>query len=405
MLIAAHHRMIRSKPYLCEVEYLESTGGQYINTGIIGSSATKVEITAYTTNISTTMALFGARNTGNGNRPSYSIWRRAVQAGGERMRFDYNSASADSVVGGDWDASTVNTITKDNVSNYINGTLASTNTAHSFSLDIPFYLGTINGSGTPATYYFVGRIYSCKIWDANGNLVFDYIPVRKGTVGYLYDRISRKLFGNAGTGDFVLGPDVVPVEYIESTGTQFVNTGIVATNLDEFEIIASGDGTRRSLFGSRTSATDAFCIVQRGSAGLTDVYFSTGSDYTTYHVEASAGTAKLKITMSASLREIFNLDTQTSMARSTATMTQAFTTPDSCYLFGASGNPWATNKWVGKGYRFRHYRNGVLLQDFLPVRVGTEGAMMDVLTRRIYRNAGTGAFSYGNDLKYPIPAE
>lgn len=27
------------------------------------------------------------------------------------------------------------------------------------------------------------------------------------------------------------------------------------------------------------------------------------------------------------------------------------------------------------------------------------------LTRRIYRNAGTGAFTYGNDLKYPIPAE
>ena len=42
--------------------------------------------------------------------------------------------------------------------------------------------------------------------------------------------------------------------------------------------------------------------------------------------------------------------------------------------------------------------------DHLPVRVGTEGAMMDVLTRRIYRNQGTGAFGYGNDLKYPIPA-
>lgn len=26
------------------------------------------------------------------------------------------------------------------------------------------------------------------------------------------------------------------------------------------------------------------------------------------------------------------------------------------------------------------------------------------LTRRVYRNAGTGAFTYGNDLPYPIPA-
>ena len=45
------------------------------------------------------------------------------------------------------------------------------------------------------------RIYS------NGVLVRDFIPVRKGTVGYLYDRVSGKLFGNAGSGDFVLGQD------------------------------------------------------------------------------------------------------------------------------------------------------------------------------------------------------
>ena len=197
----------KALPYDAEVEYLATTGGQYINTSIIGSSATKVEITAYSTNTTDYMSLFGARNANNSNRPSYSIWQRSSVAGGMRMRFDYNSASSDSLAGGDWNASTVNTITKDNVSNYINGTLASTNTARSFSLDIPFYLGTINGSGTPATYYFVGRIYSCKIWDANGNLVFDGIPVRKGTVGYLYDRVSGKLFGNSGTGAFVIGPD------------------------------------------------------------------------------------------------------------------------------------------------------------------------------------------------------
>ena len=29
----------------------------------------------------------------------------------------------------------------------------------------------------------------------------------KDTVGYLYDRVSGSLFGNAGTGDFVVCPD------------------------------------------------------------------------------------------------------------------------------------------------------------------------------------------------------
>lgn len=52
------------------------------------------------------------------------------------------------------------------------------------------------------------RFYSFSATDVNsGESVIDLIPVRKGTVGYIYDRVSGKLFGNAGTGDLVLGPD------------------------------------------------------------------------------------------------------------------------------------------------------------------------------------------------------
>lgn len=36
----------------------------------------------------------------------------------------------------------------------------------------------------------------------------DLIPVRCGTVGYMYDRVSGQLFGNDGTGDFIVGSDV-----------------------------------------------------------------------------------------------------------------------------------------------------------------------------------------------------
>lgn len=41
----------------------------------------------------------------------------------------------------------------------------------------------------------------------NGVLVRDYIPVRVGQTGYLFDNVSKQLFGNAGTGAFVIGPD------------------------------------------------------------------------------------------------------------------------------------------------------------------------------------------------------
>ena len=37
--------------------------------------------------------------------------------------------------------------------------------------------------------------------------IFDFIPVRVGDIGYLYDRMSGQLFGNQGTGAFIIGPD------------------------------------------------------------------------------------------------------------------------------------------------------------------------------------------------------
>ena len=39
-------------------------------------------------------------------------------------------------------------------------------------------------------------------------IVIDLIPVRVGRVGYMYDTVSGNLLGNSGTGNFILGPDV-----------------------------------------------------------------------------------------------------------------------------------------------------------------------------------------------------
>ena len=51
------------------------------------------------------------------------------------------------------------------------------------------------------------------------------------------------------------------------------------------------------------------------------------------------------------------------------------------------------------------YQLGVLVRDFIPVRKGTVGYLYDRVSGKLFGNAGTGAFTYGNDLKYPIPAE
>ena len=46
-----------------------------------------------------------------------------------------------------------------------------------------------------------------KIWSGS-TLVRDYIPVRVGQVGYLYDKVNKTLYGNVGSGSFTYGNDI-----------------------------------------------------------------------------------------------------------------------------------------------------------------------------------------------------
>ena len=50
------------------------------------------------------------------------------------------------------------------------------------------------------------KIYSSKIYEGDV-LVQDLIPIRKDGKGYMYDKISKKLFSNGGTGEFIIGAD------------------------------------------------------------------------------------------------------------------------------------------------------------------------------------------------------
>lgn len=71
-------------------------------------------------------------------------------------------------------------------------------------------------------------------------LVKDFIPVRVGGVGYLYDRIGRQLHGNIGGGAFVVGSDWQPVaplsseytevEYLTLPGTSYIDVGVRASD-------------------------------------------------------------------------------------------------------------------------------------------------------------------------------
>ena len=52
------------------------------------------------------------------------------------------------------------------------------------------------------------RLYSLRFSNSTNGLLRDFIPVRVGSTGYLYDNVTQTLFGSENDGQFILGPDI-----------------------------------------------------------------------------------------------------------------------------------------------------------------------------------------------------
>lgn len=190
MIAAAHQTMMGppALPYDAEVEYLESTGTQYIDTGIglaAGSFRCHASVDTTYTQPCNVFVLKGDATSGNTNE------RRVLflfQVGGDGYIDRGTAGGRISFSGADYDT----------------GKIAFSIQLNAGSTKHFGAFGTIGGN---SAYFLRGKMYLLQIWDDNGVLVRDFIPVRKNGVGYLFDKVGRKLFGNAGTGSFVLGPD------------------------------------------------------------------------------------------------------------------------------------------------------------------------------------------------------
>ena len=187
-----------SLPYDAEVEYLESTGTQWINTGINCNSKYILEVEAQ--GAKSSEGILGARKSGEN-----SAHTLVYPNDGGTIR--YTSGGTDSNIFGNVNISLYNIYKADYNKLYINDALVGTSSRTvAFTLNIPYYLFAINTNGSVSNLG-AKKIKMCRIWDED-SLLLDLIPVRKGQVGYMYDKVSRQLLGNQGTGDFILGPDV-----------------------------------------------------------------------------------------------------------------------------------------------------------------------------------------------------
>lgn len=178
------------------VEYLESSGTQWFDTGFVPNPNTRVEIKVEV--LSTTVArhaIFGARPVAGSVTDSFAVWNLDGI-----LRWDYN----DSFVFTATNAVGVHTIMANKNAMTVDGETVSI-TEGEFSPKYSLLIFCANNGGTADTRRMTGRLYYCQIYD-NDVLIRDYWPCYDPNgVACLYDKVNRQYEYNAGTGEFIAG--------------------------------------------------------------------------------------------------------------------------------------------------------------------------------------------------------
>lgn len=198
--------------YARRIEYLESAGRQWVDSGIRGSMT--LDFVADFTPLEMPAAyqsgkgsIFGARE--DWNRNAYQLTTYANNRQNLSGHFlcaanygwnDSRTPYAGMVAGRRC------TIRKDGlVFTRADGT---TYTLPNQSFDTPHTILVFASYNTAyVTELCKMRLYSLQ-FRLSGAPVRSFVPCRVGSVGYLWDEVTGAFFGNSGTGNFVLGTDI-----------------------------------------------------------------------------------------------------------------------------------------------------------------------------------------------------
>lgn len=357
-----------------EVEWIQGTGSQYIDSGVTETADMAVSCHFDVDTVASDY-LFGSQQ--NNSNLSYNGIFKNNMLEYNYAEIGFTAASsielAEEVVG------STNNITINGVSHTL-----STGTPQNVSMLI---FGIRRNTGAMRPYGGQAKLRYFKI-KKGSNAVRDFVPCKNpsGTVG-LYDAVEGKFYTlPALTG---LPAEYTRVEYIQSNGTQYIDTGIKPnqnTRIDA-EIETTDAGIPYFFWGARTSSeTVNFCLLRVGSG-----------------VRADYGESKLKVIDTPSTGKVAISQNKNVCTYGSTTITNTASTFASQYpLYLFAANTGGTAGYFGrhKLHSCKIYDNGTLVRNFIPARnsSGTLG-LYDTVNGVFYANKGTGAFTAGGDIK------
>lgn len=400
-----------------QLEYIEGTGTQYINLGFKPNNNTRLILDIdIASQASYPTALLGARDADTSTSKSFIMFIMTATG----FRTDFNSSTVNA------DMSTLGRFVIDKNKNIttINGK-AFTNTAGTFQSAYDLCLLTENDAGGADTRITKGKIYESVLYD-NGSLIRDCIPCSNDAgIAGLWDIKNQVFYRSAGTEDFIAGPAItyvarpvikayqkvngeiktitkaykgvknfIPrelpegytqIEYIESGGTQYVDTGFKPNNntrvVMDYNLIS---GKPPVMFGAMDSwVSKGFAYISNEAMDTLTICY--GANFYTPTANAAG-----RHIIDAN-KNVFSLD---GMVVQTCTEV-TFQSNYNLILFGYNnGGTVTTKNTIVYIHSCQIYDNGTLIRDYVPCTNQTGvGGLYDLVENKFYTNAGTGVFT------------
>ena len=228
--------------------------------------------------------------------------------------------------------------------------------------------------------------------------------------GTVTDSVGTALFGYE---DVLSGYE--RIEYLQASGTQYIDTGYIHDNSTKVDMRIKFDSVSQdyqSFYGARNSKTDTekgfsmwlnkakFRRAFGGSAGNIDSHTVSTSTIYDIHLDKSGA-----CTATPEGGEAIDLGSGT-QGDSLAYTDYLFAINQ--YVVTAAYTGWKADFLTrAKLYSCKIYSGTALVRDFIPVRRTSDGVLglLDLAQGKFYTNAGSGAFSTGDTIADVVGGE
>lgn len=185
-----------------ELEYIQSSGTQYIDTGFKPNQDTRVVTKFDMTQTDTAWRKLWGSGSGSYNL-DFALWND----GTTKLQSYYGTKTNNAVPITDM---SLDIDANKNIWKYSGKTI--TFDKNNFTCAYSMYIFNVNKDDNPAYLPGMMKLYLFKIYN-NDVLVRDFIPCKNpsGAIG-LYDTVNNQFYQNAGSGTFIAGPEIPSTE-------------------------------------------------------------------------------------------------------------------------------------------------------------------------------------------------